>query len=139
MKWLHLTAAVMLLAACVSDRIADDSLDEIAADYVQMTLEIGEREPGYVDAYYGPPEWRDAATAAPRSVENLARAAPSLAARMNAVDSVTLEHLDQRHRAFLLAQLEAGPTRLPLLQRETLTIADDAQGLIGARPGGLRP
>src|SRR3546814_551992 len=67
MKWLHLTAAVMLLAACVSDRIADDSLDEIAADYVQMTLEIGEREPGYVDAYYGQPEWRDADKAVPRS------------------------------------------------------------------------
>src|SRR3546814_11235572 len=85
MKWLHLTAAVMLLAACVSDRIADDSLDEIAADYVQMTLEIGEREPGYVDAYYGPPEWRDAAKAAPRSVEALTREATATAARVKAV------------------------------------------------------
>src|SRR3546814_11097441 len=107
MKWLHLTAAVMLLAACVSDRIADDSLDEIAADYVQMTLEIGEREPGYVDAYYGPPEWRDAAKAAPRSVEDLAREANALAARVNAVAPGTLEPPQQRRRPFLMAPPKA--------------------------------
>ncbi|HEY9554969.1 hypothetical protein [Allosphingosinicella sp.] len=134
MKWLHLTAAVMLLAACVSDRIADDSLDEIAADYVQMTLEIGEREPGYVDAYYGPPEWRDAAKAAPRSVEDLAREATALAARVNAVDPVTLEPLEQRRRAFLMAQLKAASTRLRMLQGEKLSFADEAEGLFGVRP-----
>ena len=68
MKWLSMLGALFLLAACVSDRVANDSLDEIAADYVQMPVEIGEREPGYVDAYYGPPEWADAAKAAPRCV-----------------------------------------------------------------------
>src|SRR3546814_14778461 len=119
MKWLHLTAAVMLLAACVSDRIADDSLDEIAADYVQMTLEIGEREPGYVDAYYGPPEWRDAAKAAPRPVEDLAREATALAARVHAVDPVTPEPLQQRRPAFLMAPLNATTTRLRLRSRPT--------------------
>ena len=34
-------------------------------------LEIGEREPGYVDAYYGPAEWKTAAEANPRSVAEL--------------------------------------------------------------------
>src|SRR3546814_1919152 len=110
----------MRLAACVSDRIADDSLDEIAADYVQMTLEIGEREPGYVDAYYGPPEWRDAAKAAPRSVEDLAREATAIAARVNAVDPVTLETLEQSRRAFLMDQLKAASTRLRMLPGEKL-------------------
>jgi hypothetical protein len=35
---------------------------------VRLTLEAGEREPGYVDAYYGPAEWATAAKAKPREV-----------------------------------------------------------------------
>ena len=134
MKWLHLTALVMLLTACVSDRVTDDSLDEIAADYVQMTLEIGEREPGYVDAYYGPAEWRDAAKAAPRSVADLAKEAAALFARTNAIDPATLEPLEQRRRAFLLAQLTAASTRIRMLQGEKLSFAEEAEGLFGVRP-----
>ena len=134
MKWLSMLGALLLIAACVSDRVANDSLDEIAADYVQMTLEIGEREPGYVDAYYGPPEWADAAQAAPRSVADLAREAAALAARTNAIDAASLEPLEQRRRAFLIAQLRAASTRLRMLQGEKLSFADEAEGLFGVRP-----
>jgi len=48
---LILLGIMFLLTACVSAAISGDGLDEVAADYVQMQLEIGEREPGYVDAY----------------------------------------------------------------------------------------
>ena len=46
MKLIHLFLAALMLAGCVSNPADRDSLDEIAKDYVQMTLEIGEREPG---------------------------------------------------------------------------------------------
>jgi hypothetical protein len=134
MKWLYMFMGLLLLAGCVSDRVADDSLDEIAADYVQMTLEIGEREPGYVDAYYGPPEWLQAAKAAPRSIEDLAKEAAALTARANAIDPATLEPMEQRRREFLLAQLRAASTRLRMLQGETLSFAEEAEGLFGVRP-----
>src|SRR3546814_16572100 len=99
-----------------------------------MTLGIGEREPGYVDAYYGPPEWRDAAKAAPRSVEDLARAATALAARVNAVDPVTLEPLEQRRRAFLMAQLKAASTRRSMLHGQTLRYPAEREGRFVVRP-----
>jgi hypothetical protein len=135
MKLLPLAAAwLLLLAGCVSDRAADDSLDEIAADYVQMTLEIGEREPGYVDAYYGPPEWQDAAKAAPRSLDDLAAEAASLTNRVNRVPAAGLGPLEQRRRAFLLAQLKAARTRLRMLRGEKLSFQDEAEGLFGVRP-----
>ncbi len=44
----------MLGAAASAQPPARDSLDSIARDYVRMQLEIGERDEGYVDAYYGP-------------------------------------------------------------------------------------
>jgi hypothetical protein len=86
MKLLSLFLTAFLLAACVSRPMSGDSLDEIATDYVQMTLEIGEREPGYVDAYYGPKEWADAAKSAPRSVQDLAKEANALSERVSAID-----------------------------------------------------
>lgn len=133
MKWWALLAA-LLLAACVSDRPAQDGLDEIAKDYVQMQLEIGEREPGYVDAYYGPQEWADAAKAAPRALDDLAREAAALAARVNALNPAGLEPLELRRRDFLLAQLRAAATRLRMLRGEKLSFQDEAEGLFGVRP-----
>jgi len=71
-----LTAAIALLAACATaPATAPDSLDAVARDYVALTLEIGEREPGYVDAYYGPAEWAQAARAHPRALPQLAEGA----------------------------------------------------------------
>src|SRR3546814_2300316 len=83
MKMLPLMLGALALAACVSDRTNGDSLDEIAKDYVQMTLELGEREPGYVDAYYGPAPWADAAKANPRGSTALAAGAADLIRRLN--------------------------------------------------------
>jgi len=134
MKIFKACLALLLLAGCVSDRVQDDSLDEIAKDYVQMTLEIGEREPGYVDAYYGPQEWADAAKAAPRSLADLSREAAALADRTNAIDASELQPIEQRRRAFLLAQLRAATTRLRMLQGEKLSFAEEAEGLFGVSP-----
>jgi hypothetical protein len=125
---------MLLLAGCVSNGKAGDSLDEIAKDYVQMQLEIGEREPGYIDAYYGPAEWQTAAKAAPRSLADLAKAADELSRRTASIETPTSERMEQRRRAFLLAQLKAAQTRLRMLQGEKLSFADEAEGLFGVRP-----
>ena len=109
-------------------------LDAIARDYVQLTLEIGEREPGYVDAYYGPAEWAAAAKAAPRDLAALSAAAAALVQRVAAVPIAGLDALEQRRPAFLAAQLRAAQTRLRLLQGEKLSFADEAEGQFAWRP-----
>jgi hypothetical protein len=131
MKWLP-AFALVLTAGCAPAK--DDNLGEIAADYVQMTLEIGEREPGYVDAYYGPAEWQTAAKSSPRSVEDLAKEADALTARINALETEGMEPIEQRRRAFLLAQLKAAQTRLRMLRGEKLSFAEEAVGLFGVSP-----
>jgi hypothetical protein len=133
-KWLCGLAASLALAGCVAPEPAGDNLNEIAADYVQMQLEIGEREEGYIDAYYGPPEWQVAAKSAPRSAEQLAQEAAALTGRTQAVDPSRLEPMEQRRRAFLIAQLKAVETRLRMIRGEKLSFADEAEGLFGVRP-----
>ena len=102
-SWLQAVAAVFLLAGCATMTPQPDSLDAVARDYVRLTLEIGEREEGYVDAFYGPPEWREAARADPRSVEQLAEAAATLHARATALPAPT-DRLESRRRPFLEEQ-----------------------------------
>jgi len=146
MKWL-LAALFLLVAGCATPPAtapagsappdAASPLDALARDYVQLTLEIGEREEGYVDAYYGPPEWREAAHANPRTVEQLAAAATELSSRAAAM-TVPAGSLEARRLAFLVAQLTAAQTRLRMNQGERLSFADEARGLYGVTPD-IRP
>jgi hypothetical protein len=134
-SWIWLPLLLMsLLGGCVAGGTSGDGLDEIAKDYVQMQLEIGEREPGYIDAYYGPAEWQAAAKAAPRSIAELSGAAADLATRTRAVSDRSLDRMEQRRRGFLLAQIKAAATRLRMLGGEKLSFADEAEGLFGVRP-----
>ena len=131
------TAPIPAPEAAAPQADAADPLDALARDYVRLQLEIGERDEGYVDAYYGPAEWREAARANPRTVEQLAAATAELSARAAAI-SVPAGSLEARRLAFLIAQLTAAETRLRMLRGERLSFADEARGLYGATPD-LRP
>ena len=132
--WAWALGVLLMVAGCAPNGVGGDSLDEIAKDYVQMQLEIGEREPGYIDAYYGPAEWQAAAKAAPRSLGDLSEAAEGLAQRTRGINDDGLDRMAQRRRAFLLAQLTAAQIRLRMLQGEKLSFADEAEGLFAVRP-----
>ncbi len=133
MKWLLNVVAALLLAGCMTPRDRTESLDSIARDYVGLSLEIGTHEDGYIDAYYGPAEWKQAAEANPRSVPALAAAAADLQARLRATPTPA-DPLVQRRRAFLDAQLTAARTRLRMIAGERLSFAEEAQGLFGVSP-----
>lgn len=134
---------LLLVGACATAPApaadpSGDSLDAIARDYVALILEIGEREPGYVDAYYGPPEWQEAAKADPRSLPALIQGAAGLTERLNAVPTGAAEPSAIQRRAYLLAHVSAAAARLRMLSGETMGFADEAEALFGIRPE-LRP
>ena len=148
MKPIKLLLVALLLAGCTATPApspeaglapdqAENSLDAVARDYVRLQLEIGEREEGYIDAYYGPPEWREAARANPRSLPELAAAAERLKARLFAT-SVLADSPEAGRVVFLLSQLTAAQTRLRMLQGERLSFAEEAEGLYGVTPD-IRP
>ena len=58
---LFLVACVLAFSAC--GRGGDNppprtSMNAIAERYVKLVLAMGQHDPAYVDAYYGPPEWK---------------------------------------------------------------------------------
>ncbi|WP_114953991.1 hypothetical protein [Sphingosinicella terrae] len=133
---LKLIAAALLLAGCATASAQPDTLDAAARDYVRLVLEVGERDEGFIDAYYGPAELRDAARASPRTLDRLAGDAEALQRRIAAF--APTDPLELRRRDFLLAQLTAARTRLRMLSGERLGFVEEAQGLYGVTPE-LRP
>jgi len=131
---LLLALLALLLAGCVSGRPASESLASIARDYVKLQLAIGEKEEGYIDAYYGPPEWQAEAKMKAASLAELAARAGVLTVRLQGLDDSRLDAMERRRRDFLLANLRAASTRLRMMQGEKLAFADEAEGLFGVRP-----
>jgi hypothetical protein len=127
-----LLAAALFLA--VGAKRAPSPLDGIATDYVHLTLEAGEREEGYVDAYYGPKDWADEAKARPRDVATLRKDARALAEQLAAVKPATLTADDRVRQRFLAAQLKAAETRLAMMASVKFSFADEAEGLFAVRP-----
>ena len=51
-------AAVVLAGALVIGQAPADPLRPVAEQYVKLVLAVGQHDADYVDAFYGPPEWR---------------------------------------------------------------------------------
>jgi hypothetical protein len=110
-------------------------LDDMARDYVGLVLEYGEHEPGYIDAYYGPSEWAEAARAHKRNVGQLTVDTAALRRRVKTVKAIGA---DEARRRYLAAQLRALAGRLAMRQGAKLDFASEAEELFGVRPR-LRP
>ena len=134
-------AALLAVSGCATQPVADPapaaapatrSLEAIAEAYVRLQLAIGEHEPGYIDAYYGPPEWAAAAKADKRPLAELAAAVETNRAALADLrmrgkgDALWVKRV-----AFLDAQMVAAQTRLRMLQGEKLSFVEEARGLFG--------
>jgi len=109
-------------------------LDPLAEAYVHLSLEIGEHESGYIDAYYGPDEWAQQAKRAPRALPELRAAAEVLQQQLAKVDDAQLASLEVRRKHLLAAQLTAARTRMAMLAGEKLDFEHEAEGLYALRP-----
>jgi hypothetical protein len=139
MKIRHAAASLVVLAAVTLAAPAlaspgSELLDRVAVDFVRLTLEAGEREPGYVDAYYGPEEYQRAAKLAPRPVSVLRKEADRLQLLLAKVPNKDLDADQRRRKLFLKGQLKAAQTRLAMIAGDTFSFQDEAQGLFGVRP-----
>ena len=117
-----------------TDETASAALGDIAEAYVHLTLEAGEHEPGYVDAYYGPAAWAEQAKAEKRSLPDLRAAADGLIQRAQAVETGSLTALEIRRKQLLVAQLTAAATRIAMMAGEKPAFDAEAEGLYALRP-----
>lgn len=113
---------------------ASITIDAIASAYVQLSLEIGTHEKGYIDAFYGPPDLLDAAASAPRNQASLLVATRLLASKIVDIVPSLADPSERRRAAFLTAQLRAAETRLMMMGGARFSFAEEAERLFGVRP-----
>src|SRR4051812_50203872 len=78
-------ATTMVMALTLATSNAQDvKMNLLAEQYVRLVLAVGQHDTDYVDAYYGPPEWRTEAEAQKLPRPEIATRATALAAALGA-------------------------------------------------------
>ncbi|MCU1246509.1 MAG: hypothetical protein JWN02_2419, partial [Acidobacteria bacterium] len=65
------SALILLSLSCATSRYDPQVMNAAAERYVKLVLALGEHDADYVDAYYGPPAWREEVKAAKPSVADI--------------------------------------------------------------------
>jgi len=132
-----LTLVGTLGVACSRDERAsptaqgDDgsSMNTIAEQYVRLTLAVGEHDPDYVDAYYGPPEWRPEGQK--QNLDDLVKRAASLRQDLGRI-AVPGDETERLRLDYLKAQVNAMNARLRILKGERLSFDEESKALYDA-------
>ncbi|MCM2249440.1 MAG: hypothetical protein NDI58_02560 [Geothrix sp.] len=106
-----------------------------ASDYVNLVLAVGRHDAHFVDAYYGPAAWKEAAEAgAPRPLPELRAEARRLLEGLSVAEAPEGEGL---RRDYLLGQLGAVEAHVARLQGHRFSFDDEAEALYQVRPPRL--
>jgi hypothetical protein len=107
------------------------TMNAVAEQYVRLVLAVGQHDADYVDAYYGPPEWKAEAERQQRSVRQIDEDAERLIAQVPAA-SDSRDELNVLRREYLRRQLEALRARLRMLEGAKFTFDEESQALYDA-------
>ncbi|NMO16811.1 hypothetical protein HPC49_04710 [Pyxidicoccus fallax] len=110
-------------------------LDSSAEQYVKLVLAVGQHDGNYVDAYYGPEDWKKEAEATKLPLPEIASRAAALVKSVEAVPEPSETLLAMRRR-FLLTQLSALAARVRMLSGERLKFDEESQALYDAKDPG---
>jgi hypothetical protein len=108
-------------------------MNSIAEPYVKLVLELGERDAGYVDAYYGPPAWKEEAAARHRSLADIHAEALSLVTRLDTIDVAHEPEIVRLRRSYLRRQLDALASRVEMLEGQRFSFDEESNALYDGR------
>ena len=126
-----LSATILLLV--IPTRAQDTSMNTLAERYVRLVLAVGQHDADYVDAYYGPAEWRTEAEAQKLPLAEIASRASALAqAIAAAMPPVTADEMTQLRYQYLARQLDAVRARVSMLTGTKLRFDEESKALYDA-------
>jgi hypothetical protein len=105
-------------------------MNTLAQNYVRLVLAMGQHDADYVDAFYGPPEWKP--TGEKRPLGNIDAEAAALQARLAANPAPAGDELVTLRHRYLGRQLSALRTRIAMLSGSKLTFDQESKALYDA-------
>src|SRR5439155_27275249 len=110
-------------------------MNAIAERYVRLVLALGQHDPDYVDAFYGPADWKTEAEQQKKSLDAIGTEAAKLSVTLTetpiapgSADS----NLRLLRREYLHKQLAALAARVRMLKGEKLKFDDESRALYDA-------
>ena len=107
------------------------TLDDIARDYTHLVLAMGQHDADYVDAFYGPAEWKTQAAAEKKPLDAIREEAMELFAQLAAIP-LPEQTIDQLRLSYLSKQLGALEARVRIVKGERLKFDDESRALYDA-------
>jgi hypothetical protein len=134
-------SVVLLLLPLIADATADaatpsptpemvTSVHGIAEAYVKLVLAMGQHDPDYVDAYYGPPEWKRESEEK-KPLDALALEASRLRDQLAKMSKPT-DKMERLRVGYLTKQLSALEARVRILNGKRLKFDEESQALYDA-------
>ena len=109
----------------------EPTMNTIAERYVSLVLNIGVYDPDYVDAYYGPEEWKPSGRSAVKEEKFPAtvfdQEVQSLLNSLKAIDTSTLSSIEKLRHASMAKQLIAVRCRIVLLSGKKLLFDEESR------------
>src|SRR5262245_42876234 len=122
--------SLALLTVCHAQ---DRSMNDLAERYVRLVLAVGQHDADYVDAYYGPPDWRAAEEQRKRSLAEVsADASGALASLVALAPPPNAEELPRLRHEYLMRQLQALRSRVAMLAGVRLDFDAESEALYDA-------
>jgi hypothetical protein len=108
-------------------------MNSLAERYVKLVLAMGQHDADYVDAYYGPPEWRKEADASKRPLADIdADAAALLRELASSKPPAAGDELTGLRHQYLTRQLEALRARVAMLTGTRMKFDEESKALYDA-------
>ena len=107
------------------------AMNSIAEEYVKLVLAVGQHDPDYVDAFYGPAEWKKAAETSKASLDDIASRAQNLVNRLAGQEQPP-DEMQRLRLQYLQRQLSALSARVRILKGERLSFDEESRALYDA-------
>lgn len=112
-----------------ASQVPERELDQIAQEFVRLCFSLEKHSPGYVDAYFGLPEFKEKGFEARKSLSQIKQDASSLISR--------LEEIEHRKPSFrvknLISHLRSLRFKAELLEGSSMTFDQESLALYGVR------
>jgi hypothetical protein len=106
-------------------------MNALAERYVKTVLALGQHDLDYVDAYYGPPEWKREADASKVALDAIASQARAVRADLSKLPPGSDEMSRLRHQ-YLDRQLGSLEARIRIVKGERLSFDEESKALYDA-------
>jgi hypothetical protein len=131
----HLASTLFALLAVVvtpAQAPGPASMNAAAERYVKLVLAVGEHDPDYVDAYYGPSAWKEAAAKEKIPLSEIDRAAADLLEGALPAPAKGADETSVLRYTYLRRQLESLRARVAILGGRRLSFDEESKALYDA-------